>query len=70
MNKNNLKRYSRQTRIDFINAVSQKAAVYGIRKGAIMPREEKGDFCFIGDQYFPKSVSKFILVFRSFSDLI
>jgi len=57
MNKNNLKRYSRQARIDFINMVTQKAAVYGIRKGVIIPCEEKGDFCFIGEKYFPKSIS-------------
>jgi len=57
MNKNNLKRYSRQARIDFINAVTQKASLYGIRRNkAIIPCEEKGDFCFIGENFFPKSV--------------
>ncbi|MDX9799579.1 MAG: BREX-1 system adenine-specific DNA-methyltransferase PglX, partial [Bacteroidales bacterium] len=57
MNKNNLKRYSRQARIDFINAVTQKASLYGIRKNkAIIPCEEKGDFCLIGENFFPKSV--------------
>lgn len=57
MNKNNLKRYSRQARIDFINSITQKAAVYGIRKNGIIPCEERGDFCFIGEKYFPKSIA-------------
>jgi len=57
MNKNNLKRYSRQARIDFINSVTQKAAIYGIGKNGIIPCEERGDFCFIGEKYFPKSIA-------------
>jgi len=56
MNKNKLKSYAKNARREFIKAVTQSAAVYGINEKKILPCEEKGDFCFINGKEFPKSV--------------
>jgi hypothetical protein len=56
MNKNKLKSYAQNARREFIKAVIQSAAVYGINEKEIRPCEEKGDFCFINGKEFPKSV--------------
>lgn len=56
MNKNKLKSYAQNARREFIKAVIQSAAVYGINEKGIRPCEEKGDFCFINGKEFPKSV--------------
>jgi hypothetical protein len=56
MNKNKLKTYAQNARREFIKAVKQSAAVYGINEKGNLPCEEKGDFCFINGKDFPKSV--------------
>jgi len=56
MNKNKLKSYAQNARREFIKAVTQSAAVYGINEKEILPCEEKGDFCFINGNPFPKAV--------------
>lgn len=56
MNKNKLKSYAQNARREFIKAITQSAAVYGINEKEILPCEEKGDFCFINGKPFPKTV--------------
>ncbi|PKP59612.1 SAM-dependent methyltransferase [Candidatus Atribacteria bacterium HGW-Atribacteria-1] len=56
MNKNKLKSYTQNARREFIKAVTQSAAAYGINEKEILPYEEKGDFCFINGKPFPKAV--------------
>jgi type II restriction/modification system DNA methylase subunit YeeA len=56
MNKNKLKSYAQNARREFIKAVTQSAAVYGINEKEVLPCELKGDFCFINGKEFPKSV--------------
>ena len=56
MNKNKLKAYAQNARREFMKAVTQSAAVYGINDKEILPCEEKGDFCFINGKEFPKIV--------------
>jgi type II restriction/modification system DNA methylase subunit YeeA len=56
MNKNKLKSYAQNARREFIKAVTQSAAVYGINEKEVLPCEVKGDFCFIKGKEFPKSV--------------
>ncbi len=56
MNKNKFKSYAQNARCEFIKAVTQSAAVYGINEKETLPCKAKGDFCFINGQDFPKSV--------------
>jgi len=56
MNKNKLKSYAQNARREFIKAVIQSAAVYGINEKEILPCEEKGDFCFINGKPSPKAI--------------
>ncbi|PKP59549.1 SAM-dependent methyltransferase [Candidatus Atribacteria bacterium HGW-Atribacteria-1] len=56
MNKNKLKSYAQNARREFIKAVMQSAAVYGINEKEIFPCEKKGDFCLINGKPFPKTV--------------
>lgn len=56
--KNILKSYAPQARKEFIKAVTERAAFYGITENRITPSEVKGDFIFISGRPFPKSIEK------------
>ena len=53
-----LKKYAPEARRDFIEAVTNKAAVYGLLPDEILPMREEGDVVIIGDRPFPRSVAK------------
>jgi hypothetical protein len=57
MNRNKLKQYAPQARRDFIAAVTDRAAHYGLTKGKIEPLTEQGDVALIGGKSFPRSVA-------------
>ena len=57
MNRNKLKQYAPQARRDFIAAVTDRAAHYGLSKGKIAPITEQGDIALIGGKSFPRSVA-------------
>jgi hypothetical protein len=57
MNRNKLKQYAPQARRDFIAAVADRAAHYGLTKGKIEPITEQGDIALIGGKSFPRSVT-------------
>lgn len=56
--KNILKSYAPEARKEFIKAVTERAAFYGITEKKVFPSETKGDFIFISGRPFPKSVKK------------
>lgn len=56
MNRTKLKNYAPQARKDFIQAVTAKAAQYGLTVAKIEPMTEKGDVVLISGKPFPKSV--------------
>ncbi len=56
--KNILKSYAPEARKEFIKAVTERAAFYGIMENKIIPSEVKGDFIFISGRPFPKSIEK------------
>ncbi len=56
MNRTKLKNYAPQARKDFIQAVTTKAAQYGLTASKIEPMTEKGDVVLISGKPFPKSV--------------
>jgi len=56
--KNILKSYAPEARKEFIKAVTERAAFYGITEKKIIPCEVKGDFIFISGRPFPKSLEK------------
>jgi type II restriction/modification system DNA methylase subunit YeeA len=56
MNRTKLKNYAPQARKDFIQAVTAKAAQYGLTTAKIEPMTEKGDVVLIAGKPFPKSV--------------
>lgn len=58
MNRNKLKSYAPQARREFIKAVTDRAAFYGLTADKIEPVTEKGDVAVIGGKAFPKSVAK------------
>jgi len=58
MNRNKLKVYAPQARRDFINAVTDRAAFYGLTKEKIDPINEQGDVAIIGGKPFPIEVAK------------
>ncbi|WP_177417920.1 BREX-1 system adenine-specific DNA-methyltransferase PglX [endosymbiont of Lamellibrachia barhami] len=57
MNTNKIKTYAPQARRDFINAVTRRAARFGIEEDNIQPMQETGDLVFIGGEAFPKSIA-------------
>jgi hypothetical protein len=57
MNRNKLKQYAPQARRDFIAAVTDRAAHYGMTKGNIDPITEQGDVALLGGKSFPHSVA-------------
>ena len=58
MNKTKLKNYAPQARLDFIQAVTDRAAFYGLTKDAVAQAQESGDFVIISGQPFPKAVAE------------
>jgi len=58
MNRNKLKTYAPQARRDFIQAVTDRAALYGLTAKKIEPTTEKGDVVLIAGQPFPKAVGE------------
>jgi SAM-dependent methyltransferase len=56
MNRNKLKAYAPKARRDFIRAVTDRAAVYGLTKKGIEPVVVQGDVGLIGGKPFPKDV--------------
>ena len=58
METKHLKKYAPEARRDFIAAVQNKAAVYGLLPKEILPMQEEGDVVIIGDRPFPRSVAK------------
>lgn len=58
MDRNRLKKYAPQARRDFIKAVTDRAAFYGLTKDGIEPVVEQGDVAIIGGKPFPADVAK------------
>ncbi|TWW11162.1 class I SAM-dependent DNA methyltransferase [Planctomyces bekefii] len=58
MNKAKLKTYAPQARRDFIQAMTDRAAFYGLTAKRIAPVLEQGDFAVIDGRSFPRSVAK------------
>lgn len=56
MNRNKLKTYAPQARREFIQAVTDRAAHYGLSAKKIEPMTEQGDVALIGGRPFPKAV--------------
>ena len=57
MNRNKLKAYAPQARRDFIKAVTDRAAYYGLTKDKIEPITEQGDVAIIAGRAFPGAVA-------------
>ena len=58
MNRTKLKNYASQARRDFIQAMTDRAAFYGLSARKIEPVVEKGDVAVIGGRSHPRAVSK------------
>lgn len=58
MNRTKLKNYAPQARRDFIQAMTDRAAYYGLTAKKTEPVVEKGDVAIIGGRSFPISVAK------------
>ncbi|MBX9657253.1 MAG: BREX-1 system adenine-specific DNA-methyltransferase PglX [Nitrospiraceae bacterium] len=57
MNRTKLKTYAPQARRDFIQAVTDRAAFYGLTDKKIEPITENGDVAIIGGRAFPRAVA-------------
>ncbi len=57
MDRTKLKNYAPQARREFIQAVTDKAAVYGLTAEKIEPITRNGDLAIIGGRAFPSSVA-------------
>ncbi len=57
MNRNKLKAYAPQARRDFIKAVTDRAAYYGLTEDKIEPITEEGDVAIIAGKAFPRGVA-------------
>jgi hypothetical protein len=57
MNRTKIKNYAPQARRDFIDAVTGRAAHYGLTATQTEPVVEKGDLAIIGGRAFPKSIA-------------
>lgn len=53
MNRSALKSYAPRARLDFIRAVTDRAAFYGVFPDRIDPITESGDVVLIGGRAFP-----------------
>ncbi|EFK05729.1 restriction enzyme family protein [delta proteobacterium NaphS2] len=58
MNRNKLKTYAPKARRDFIKAVTDRAAFYGLTKAKTEPITVQGDVAVIGGKPFPKGVAE------------
>ncbi|MBL7205669.1 MAG: SAM-dependent methyltransferase, partial [Desulfobacteraceae bacterium] len=58
MNRNKLKNYAPKARRDFIKAVTDRAAFYGLAKGKPEPVSVQGDVAIIGGKPFPRDVAE------------
>ena len=58
MNRNKLKAYAPQARRDFIQAVKDRAAHFGLADKTIEPMTERGDVVLIAGNAFPKAVGE------------
>jgi SAM-dependent methyltransferase len=58
MNRNKLKQYAPQARRDFITAVTDRAAYYGINKQKIDSINEQGDVALISGKPFPRDLAE------------
>src|SRR5258708_26461318 len=58
MNRTNLKNYATQARRDFIQAITDRAAYYGLTAKKIEPVMEKGDVAVIAGREHPRAVAK------------
>src|SRR6266571_1930811 len=58
MNRNTLKHYAPQARRDFIAAVTDRAAYYGLTRDTIAPITEQGDVVLIGGKPFPHAMAR------------
>ena len=57
MDTKQLKSYAPEARRDFIEAITNRAAIYGLLPDEVLPMEESGDVVIIGDQPFPRAVA-------------
>ncbi|MXZ34186.1 MAG: BREX-1 system adenine-specific DNA-methyltransferase PglX, partial [Acidobacteria bacterium] len=57
MNRNKLEAYAQQARRDFIEAVTGRAAFYGLSAKSTEPIVEQGDVALIGARAFPRNVA-------------
>ena len=57
MDTKQLKSYAPEARRDFIEAITNRAAIYGLLPDEVLPMEESGDVVIIGDQPFPRALS-------------
>lgn len=57
MNRTSLKNYAPQARRDFIQAMTDRAAFYGITAKNIEPMTAKGDVVVIGGREYPKAIA-------------
>ena len=57
MNRTKLKNYAPQARRDFIQAVTDRAALYGLTDKKIEPITENGDVAIIAGRAFPRSIA-------------
>ena len=57
-NRNALKAYAPQARKDFIRAMTDRAALFGVTKGGVTQGEERGDLFLIDGKAFPKVVAE------------
>ena len=58
MNKTKLKNYAPQARRDFIQAMTDRAAYYGLTANKIEPVVERGDVAVMGGREFPRAVAQ------------
>ena len=57
-NRTALKAYAPQARKDFIRAMTDRAALFGVTKGGVTQGEERGDLFLIDGKAFPKVVAE------------
>src|SRR6266851_9153607 len=58
MNRTKLKKYAPKARRDFIQAVTDRAAFFGLTANKVEPVKEKGDSVLIGGKAFPRKVGE------------
>jgi type II restriction/modification system DNA methylase subunit YeeA len=58
MNRNALKSYAPKARLDFIRAVTDRAAFFGLTPGHAEPMQESGDVVIISGRAFPRVVAQ------------